>query len=190
MNKKGIITIGILLTGFLTLPFSSYALIKLTTASQIFEKIKDIPVQDRALVLGAAAYPSRLSDILQDRVNTVVELYKAGKINEIIMSGGKDESAAMKGEAMRQGVPGEKIMEDPNGLNTMASFQNVEDTEKSLIIVTQKYHLPRSLFIAGSKGIEAVGMIADKQPYLDIEEYKKRELWATSKAVYDVYFGR
>ncbi len=184
--RKGIITIGLIFSTILASPFLAIGGIRLYALTQIYKTTEEIPPKETALVLGAAAYPSRLSDMLEDRVDTAIELYEKGKVNTLVMSGGPDEAPAMKEYAVEKGVPGQDIQEDPKGLNTLASIQNLEDKNASIVIVSQKYHLPRALFIAGAKGIEAVGMIADKQEYLEMEKYKDREFLATGKAILDV----
>ncbi len=190
MNKNGIATIGTMLTLLLVMPFAGSAIISLSTANQIYETSKDVPKKDVALVLGAAAYPTRLSDILEDRVDTAVELYKAGKVDRLVMSGAPNEVEGMKGYAMSRKIPEEDITEDPNGLNTLASIRNSVKMNASIVIVTQRFHLPRALFIANTLGIDAKGLTADKAEYTKIFDFKSREILATSKTIFDIYFVR
>ena len=185
--RNGFITVGLTIAVLLSMPFVSTLAIKLQTADEIYKTVEEVPQKEFALVLGAAAYPSRLSDILQDRVDTAIELYNAKKVSALIMSGAQHEAEAMKEYAVRNGVPEEAITEDFGGLNTMASIENVSVLDRSLIIVTQKYHLPRALFIAHHYGLDAVGMIADKHEYTKMFEFKKRELLATTKAIMDLF---
>ena len=187
--RNGFITVGLTIAILLSMPFASTLAIKMQTASQIYEKVDEIPQKEIALVLGAAAYPSRLSDILQDRVDTAIELYEAEKVSVLIMSGAQHEAEAIKKYAVAHGIPETAITEDFAGLNTMASVKNVSVLDRSMIIITQKYHLPRALFIANHFDIDAVGMIADRHEYTKIFEFKKRELLATTKAIYDIIFG-
>ncbi len=187
MDRKGIITISTLLIMMLATPFMGSTIIGVQTADQIYETVEEIPQKEIGLVLGAAAYGDRLSDILRDRVDTAVELYEAKKISVLIMSGAQNEVEAMKNYAIEHNIPPEAIAQDATGLNTMASVTNIAELNKSVIIVTQKYHLPRALFIANTQGIDAVGITADKHIYIKIFEFKTRELLATSKAVLDIF---
>ena len=187
MNKKGIATIGLIITILFSLPFASSAIVKMQTADQIYETVEAVPQKRVALVLGAAAYPSGLSDILADRVDTAIDLYQADKVEKLVMSGAQNEVDGMKAHAMGKNVPEADIISDPNGLNTLASVRNATGLKASMVIVTQQYHLPRALFIAGAEGIEAIGLIADRHEYLKIFEFKKRELLATSKAIFDIF---
>lgn len=155
------------------------------THNEIYFKIEEVPEKEAALILGAAAYPSRLSDILKDRVDTGIDLYKAGKVKTLIMSGAPNESSAMAEYAKKAGVPEGALKEDPEGLNTLSSIQNAKGTP-SLVIVSQAYHLPRALFYARHYDLNAVGMSADKQEYANMAFYEKREKLAHMKAVFDV----
>jgi len=182
--KKGFIGVGVIVALFLTMPFMASLYVNLRTADQIYTNVADVPVKDTALVLGAAAYGNRLSDILRDRVDTAIELYKADKVKKLIMSGAPHEAAAMADYATKSGVPADAIVLDEKGLDTASSVKNM--TDKSVIIVTQRYHLPRALYLANHNGIDAIGMAADKHEYAKIYEFRKRELFATSKAVMDL----
>lgn len=190
MNKKGCAAIGFIFITVLASPFLALGYIRLDAANQTYSNIEEIPEKETAVVLGAAAYPSRLSTMLEDRVKTAIELYEAGKVKKIIMTGGDNEAPAMKEYAIEKGVPEKDIQEDPKGINTLTSLRNLVGKETSITIVTQAYHLPRSIFIAESHGLDVVGMAADQQAYGNMEDYKKRELLATVKAVLDVFFGK
>jgi len=186
--KKGFISISVIFILMLATPFIGTGIIAIQTADQIYSNIEDIPQKEIGLVLGAAAFGDRLSDILRDRVDTAIELYKAEKISILVMSGALNESQAMKKYAIAQGVPTNDIIEDITGLNTLASVKNIAELNRSTIIFTQRYHLPRALFMANSMGIDAIGMESDKQQYLKMADFKKREILATSKAILDIYF--
>jgi len=183
--KKGFVAAGVLLMMLFCMPFASSVIMQIGTEGNIYDNIENVPSKDAALVLGAAAYPSRLSDILQDRVDTAIELYKDKKISKIIMSGAPNESEAMAKYAIKNGVDENDVIEDPNGLDTYTSIQNVKNT-KSVIIVTQSFHMPRALFIAKHLGIDAVGLTSDKHEYTKIFDFKKREILAASKAMLDL----
>ena len=184
--KQGFITVTLAIGTLLSMPFISTAWVKMSTGGQVYDEIEKVPQKEIALILGAAAYGDRLSDILKDRVETGIELYEDEKVSALIMSGAENESKAMKNYAIEEGVPEEAIIEDPSGLNTFQSIENISELDRSIIIVTQRYHLPRALFIANHMGIDAVGIIADKQAYLKIENFKKREILATAKAILDI----
>jgi len=184
-SKKGFVTAGVLLMILFCMPFASSVIMQIDTGGNIYDNIENVPSKNVALVLGAAAYPSRLSDILQDRVDTAIELYKDKKISKIIMSGAPNESDSMAKYAIDKGVQENDIIKDIKGINTFASIQNAKNA-KHMVIITQSFHMPRALFIAKHLGIDAVGLTSDKREYAKSFEFKKREILAASKAMMDL----
>lgn len=109
---------------------------------------------DAAVIFGAKAYANGvLSTSLSDRVRTGVDLYKAGLVERLVMSGavgasGADESEAMKRWAVAKGVPARAILLDHAGRNTDASVRNTGELFerhgiRRVLAVSQFYHLPR-----------------------------------------------
>ena len=151
---------------------------------------------DIILVLGCAVRADgTLSHMLEDRVKTSVSLYEAGLGDCILMSGdrseGYDEVSAMKKEAERLGVPAEKILIDPKGYSTYESIVNLlqQYKGKRVLIVTQKYHLYRALYIAEKNGIDAYGVSADLRTYRKQAQYDLREILARVKDVLWVQYN-
>lgn len=110
---------------------------------------------DVAVVLGARVYDNGvLSTALADRVSTGVELYRAGLVHRLVMSGGTgangvDETVAMQRAAVAAGVPSEAIVRDPAGDNTDATVANTtaimsRGGHTRVLIVSQFWHLPRT----------------------------------------------
>lgn len=91
----------------------------------------------------------------------------------------------MEREAVSLGVPKECILIDPAGYSTYESVANLlkEYKGKRVLIVTQKYHLHRALYIAGKLGIEAKGVSADLRTYTKQTKYDLREIFARIKDV-------
>ena len=113
----------------------------------------------------------------------------------LLMSGdrhdGYDEVGAMEREAQKLGVPAEKIVTDPKGFSTYDSIANLlkDYKGKRVLIVTQKYHLYRALYIAEKLGIEAVGVDADLRTYKKQLKYDLREILARVKDVVWVQYN-
>ncbi len=151
---------------------------------------------DLILVLGCAVRADgTLSHMLEDRVKTSVSLYESGLADNFLMSGdrheGYDEVGAMQKEAERLGVPKDKILIDPNGYSTYESIFNLlqQYKGKKVLIVTQKYHLYRALYIAQKLGIEAYGVSADLRSYTKQLKYDMREILARVKDVFWVQYN-
>ncbi len=135
---------------------------------------------DVALVLGAPARDGAMTPVLADRVHTAIELYRDGRVKRLLLSGTKSEVDVMSEAARSAGVDAEALLHDPAGRHTFESFENARASgHGKLVVVTQRFHLPRSLFIAERMGIEALGVVADKRRYLGIVEYRARELFSS-----------
>ena len=125
-----------------------------------------------ALVLGAKVHKGgRLSDMLRDRMETAIALYHAGTVDTLLLSGdGRGEWSEvkyMKLYAMEKGVPEDAILEDPEGFSTYESLSRAKELYHldSLVIVTQKYHLYRAIYIAEDLDMDAKGASADLETY-------------------------
>jgi SanA protein len=156
----------------------------------------DVPAERVALVLGARVYSNgRLSGMLRDRVETAVALYHAGKVQKLLMSGDNssveyNEPDAMTAHAISLGVPAEDIQPDYAGRRTYDSCYRAREIfqVKSLVIVTQAFHLPRALFLCNQLGIPSVGVAADQSTYdpRSLAWSESREVPATFFALLDV----
>lgn len=164
--------------------------VKLSTKNQIiqdndYSELGDI---DCILVLGAGIWGDKPSPMLEDRLNEAISLYNEGVSNKIIMSGDHgreeyDEVNIMKGYAIEKGIPSEDIFMDHAGFNSYDSIYRAKEIfeAKKVIIVTQKYHLYRSLYIANSLGLEAKGVGADPRKYTNQWKRELREIAARNK---------
>ncbi|MBJ7348738.1 MAG: YdcF family protein [Thermoleophilaceae bacterium] len=136
-------------------------------------EVKQLPKAQAAIVLGALVEPDgRLSQMLGDRVQRAVELWRAGKVDRIIVSGDHgqwtyDEPDAMRKELQRKGVPAHVIFTDHAGFNTWASMVRAHKVfgVNNVIVITQGFHMPRALYLARRAGLEVHGLTADLHPY-------------------------
>jgi SanA protein len=161
---------------------------------KIYSKAEDIPAASVAIVFGAGIGSREFND----RIATAVNLYKLGKVKKLLMTGDNgqlsyNEPEAMKREAVKAGVPERDVTCDYAGFRTYDSlFRAVQIfgvTEA--ILVTQKYHLPRAMYLAGKLGLTASGIDAGIQSYGSIQQwYDFREVVAAEFAWLDVMTGR
>ncbi|OGJ56168.1 hypothetical protein A2706_01975 [Candidatus Peribacteria bacterium RIFCSPHIGHO2_01_FULL_51_35] len=174
------------------------ALILGSTRDSLYTKIEDVPPAQAALVLGAAVYRnSKVSFFLLDRLESAEELYRAKKVQKIIVSGDHgqpeyNEVSTMRDVLLDRGVPAEDIFMDHAGFDTYDSVYRAKEIfeVENLIIVTQKFHLPRALYIANALDLDAVGLVADRRTYTEevLLRNVKRESLARVKAFFDVLF--
>lgn len=148
-----------------------------------------LPEAQTAIVLGARVYPNdNLSVMLQDRMDHGIYLYQIRKVPTILLSGDHghityDEVNAMKNYAHEKNVQLDDIFLDHAGFNTYNSIYRAKEVfkTKKIIIVTQKYHLYRAIYIARTLGIEAYGKAADNHRYPRMDYYEFRERFARVK---------
>lgn len=180
-----IILIIVVFIGLLVLGINAFVVIK--TKNKIVNK-DDLNKSDAILVLGAGVWGNNPSPMLADRLDAAIKIYKAGLTNKIIMSGDHgrddyDEVNIMKKYAIKNGVKSEDIFMDHAGFSTYDSIYRAKNIFKanSLIIVTQNYHLYRSLYIADSLKIDAVGIKANPRKYSGAFFREIREVLARDK---------
>ncbi len=153
-----------------------------------------------AIVFGAGLQRDGTpSPVLRDRVAAAADLYKAGKIEKILMSGDNrftyyNEPGAMLGYALELGVPREDIVLDYAGRRTYDTCYRARDIFQvnQVLLVTQSFHLPRAIFTCNALGVAAVGVNADRAQYQTSVQtlWQIRELPATLVAVWDVWIGK
>lgn len=164
--------------------------------TRIHRSMDDLPETTVALVLGARVMPNRKpSAMLEDRILAAVDLYRAGKVKKLLMSGDNSESTydevtAMRSFAIGLGVPSDDVVRDFAGFRTYDSIYRARDLwdVHEAIIVTQRFHLPRALYIARNLGVDAWGYVADLRTY-SRESYRRsrlREVLGRAAAFLDV----
>ena len=166
---------------------------KNTTKDQIITTFdKDY---DCIIILGAGVKNGKPSPMLRDRLNKGIELYKQGIAPKIIMSGDHgqnryDEVSVMKAYAIEKGVPSEDIFMDHAGFSTYDSIYREKEVfkVKKAIIVTQKYHIYRALYIANKLGLEAYGVPAEDIKYSGEAGRETREILARTKDTFKCLF--
>lgn len=164
----------------------------------IYDDPAQVPSRPVALVFGAGLQPDGSpSWMLADRVDAAVALYKAGKVQRLLMTGdnseeGYNEVAAMKRRAVAQGVPSNRVNLDYAGFRTYDSAYRAKAIFgiDRAILVTQRYHLPRAVYLARSFGIDAVGLAAGLDYYPRQEYYDLREFAALVVSWYEVNVTR
>jgi SanA protein len=153
--------------------------------------VAKVPAVEVALVLGTAPIgpeggPNRY---FVYRLDAAAALWKAGKAKYFILSGSDEEPTAMRAGLIERGVPADRIYRDPAGYRTWDSVLRARDVygQKRIVIVSQRFHLDRALFIARSEGLEAWGLEARDvdTPYSVFTELRRYP--SALRAYYDVW---
>lgn len=143
---------------------------------------------DCILILGAGVRNGKPTPMLRDRLLTGIELYEKGAAKKIIMSGDHgssdyDEVNTMRLFAVEKGVPEEDIFMDHAGFSTYDSVYRAKKVFEAdnIIIVSQRYHLYRALYVSEKLGVKACGVSANLNKYGGQLKREIREILARDK---------
>jgi SanA protein len=174
---------------------TTVAIITGSSQRHLYETTAEAPQAEAALILGAGVLKNGgLSSVLKDRVDQAIELYEAGKVGTIIASGNRsadyNEVDPIASYLLNHNIPRNDILTDYAGFDTYSSIYRARDVYgvRSMLIVTQSFHLPRAVFIARKLGLEASGVSADRGSY-KFGNYV-REMFADIKAIVNLMFQR
>jgi SanA protein len=160
----------------------------------------NIPPRRVAIVFGAGIWRDGTpTPVLQDRVQTAANLYFAGKVEKLLMSGDNryvdyNEPESMRQYALSLGVPDEAIVLDYAGRRTYDTCYRARHIFQvdSAILVTQNFHLPRALYLCNMLGVDGIGVPADLQYYRKISRaiWHFRETLATFGSITDILYAK
>lgn len=164
-------------------------------ASRIYE-VSNVPARRVAVVFGAGLLrDGSPTAVLRDRVQQAANLYFAKKAEKLLMSGDNrfvnyNEPESMRQYALSLGVPKEDIVLDYAGRSTYDTCYRAKAIFglKNTILVTQKFHLARAIFICNTLGLDAIGVESDMREYMNSSLFwwNARELFATIQAFSDL----
>lgn len=170
---------------------------------RLFDKFEDVPYRKVGLVLGTSpisTWNGHRNYYFDHRIKAAAELYNAGKIDWLVVSGGDyrntengyDEPVAMRDSLIKQGVDSIRIVLDYDGTRTLNSVAKMLDVyrQDSIIIISQEYHNERALYQAKHLGIDAIGYNA-KTPGRRTSWWRNRgcEVLARVKLFIDISRG-
>lgn len=151
---------------------------------------------DCIMVLGCGVRGSEPSPMLKDRLDTAIELYKAGMATKILMSGDHggeyyNEVGVMKIYAIKNGVPSEDVFMDHAGFSTYESLYRAKELFgiKNLIAVTQRYHLYRTVYLGKNLDINLIGVSTNDYNYGGMLHREVREILARDKDFFTAVFS-
>jgi len=176
------------------------ALTNLWVVLSTLNQIRNVAQLDRqqqpALILGTS-YLTRegaSNPFFTSRISTAIGLYQEDLVSEFILSGSAtdyyNEPKAMASSLMASGIPNHMLISDTLGVRTLSSIIRCREVyqKDKVIIITQRFHAYRALFISNYYNLEAVAV-----PTTDVNANGKpglvlREVFARTLAVIDLYF--
>jgi len=166
-----------------------------STRNQIISDNDNKILSRTALLLGTGynTVEGETNPFFHDRIITVAKLYKSNLIGEIIMSGSTtkyyNEPLAMRNSLTKLGVPDSILVNDDGGIRTLDSVVRCKElfNKNRVIIVTQRFHAYRALFISNYYELDAVVVITQPVATANTFSVQLREFMARPLAVLDLY---
>lgn len=170
---------------------------------RLYDNVDSIPHRKVGLILGTSPismWNGRRNYYFDHRIGAGAELYKTGKVDWLVVSGGDyrytengyNEPVAMRDSLMKHGVDSARIVLDYDGTRTLNSIAKMRDVyhQDSIIIISQKYHNERALYQAKQLGLDAIGFNA-KTPGRRTSWWRNRgrEILARVKLFVDIAVG-
>ena len=173
-------------------------LIIFSTRKYIFTDSKSVQNCHTAICLGARVYKTKtVSHVFRDRIEGAMKLKEEGKVKKILISGDHgrkdyDEvNSALKYLSVMHNFEDEDIFLDHAGFSTYDTMRRARDVfcVTDCVVVTQRFHLARSVWTARALGLDATGFVSEEiQPFARSVKlsWEAREVLARVKAVFDV----
>lgn len=173
-KRKIFIVLALIFSVFLVIIALCDIVVSRNASGRTYDDVENIPHRKVGLILGTSpisTWNGRRNYYFDYRIKAGAELYKAGKVDWLVVSGGDyrkshngyDEPCAMRDSLMRQGVDSTRIILDYDGTRTLNSIAKMRDVycQDSIILISQKYHNERALYQARYLGIDAIGLNAE-----------------------------
>lgn len=200
-NKKALRITGIFVAAGLLALLLCYIAVSFNSSGRTFDNVEDVPEHEYGLLLGTSPFTAggARNFYFENRIKSAAELYKAGKIRKIIVSGGDytrqggyDEPRAMSDSLFARGVNYNAIIRDYEGIRTLYSIVKVKQIYMidSVVLISQKYHNERAIAQADKYGLKAVGYNAPHS-HIKRNQIKNilREFPARIRLYLDLWFG-
>ena len=175
-----------------------YFIIEFSTKDRIYRELQTIPHNKVGLVLGTARHQvgGGINPYYQSRIDATIELFKAGKISYVLVSGDNgsvyyNEPNTIKKDLVAGGIPEKKIYLDYAGFRTLDSMVRARIVFglDSVTVISQEFHTERALFIASKKDLYAIGFSARDVGGSRGFKVHLREYFARVKVFLDLIFN-
>ena len=157
--------------------------------------LTDVPAAPVAVVFGAGLWNGEPSPYLAHRLDAAAELYAAGKVRVILVTGDNsrkdyNEPGAMLSYLERHGVPGAQVVLDYAGFDTWDSCTRAKRIfgVHRAVLVSQAFHIRRALALCSAAGITSYGVGVDEKHDLTWYYGGTREIAGSLKAAFDAAF--
>ena len=165
----GILALYAILCGIVL--FAADRRVERCAAGRVYDDVEAVPVREYGLLPGTSrlVHGKYLNTYFFNRIHAAVELYRAGRIRKIIVSGDNgradyNETGDMARELITQGVAPEDVLSDYAGFRTLDSVVRARNLfgATEITVISQGFHCERAIYLASEHGIDAVGFEADE----------------------------
>ncbi|MEM6802003.1 MAG: ElyC/SanA/YdcF family protein [Bacteroidota bacterium] len=197
MKKKRIRWMLMILGAPLLFLLISNLMIEQYASGRTYNSSSKIASNRVGLVLGTSPklVNGRKNLFFQYRIEAAVKLFRSGKVDYLLVSGDNgspyyDEPTAIKKALIARGIPEGKIYLDYAGFRTLDSVVRAKEIfgQSTFTVISQQFHNERAIFLARSKGIEAIGFNARDVKGRNGLKVKVREALARAKVFLDIIF--
>ncbi|WP_417612620.1 SanA/YdcF family protein [Owenweeksia hongkongensis] len=195
MKKWLLVFAALSIAGILVLVYSYFA-VERYSSPLVFDDLEKLPNTKVAVLLGTSSnlVNGGKNQYFENRMNAAAELYKSGKVEYLLVSGDNrqrnyNEPVAMQAALIKRGIPQDKIILDYAGFRTLDSMVRAKRVfgQSSFIVISQRFHNERAVYIAHHRGIDAVGFNASDVNVSTGFKTQLREVLARFKMMLDLY---
>jgi len=198
MKKKHFKILGAFLISLILFVLACNYRIDSAAEGKTHYNLNELPKNRVGIVLGTSSKLAQggANPYYTYRINAAVQLYEAGKVEFILVSGDNstkyyNEPTTIKNDLIKGGIPSEKIFLDYAGFRTLDSMVRAKEIFDldSVTIISQKFHNERAIYIAERKGLTAVGFNAKDVSTRNGLKVQFREYFARVKVFLDLLFN-
>jgi SanA protein len=169
-----------------------------STEGKLYDSVRQVPHRQVGLLLGTSKRlrNGRVNLYYRYRVEAAVELFRAGKVDYLLVSGDNatthyNEPTTIRRDLIARGIPADRIVLDYAGFRTLDSIVRSQKVfgQNSLTVISQPFHNQRAVFIAQHKGMEAIGYNAQSVSRRYGFQVWLRERLARVKVMLDLALG-
>ncbi len=173
-------------------------LVAASARGRLYSDVQAIPGRRVGMVLGTSKYTSqgRINAFYQNRIDAAAALYRAGKVDYLILSGDNstthyDEPSTMRADLLALGIPKEHLRRDYAGFRTLDSVVRAQKVfgQNKYTVISQPFHNERAIYLARSRGQDVIGFNAADVGGAGGRRVQLREYLARVAAVMDVVLG-
>ncbi len=169
---------------------ASHLWVARASRGRLADRVEEVPATETGLLLGTAENRRDGGEnrFFTYRIETAAALWHAGKVRHLLLSGSSGEPEAMARRLQALGVPSGVLTLDPGGTRTLASLRRTREVFglRQVVIISQRFHNQRALFLADACGLQATACNARGLPPRAAWKTLLREAFARLRAVAEV----